>query len=117
MEKLGDITGENSKIDFGDFFTDLGGGFAGLNTANSSVTKWVNSLLELDDKENDLYKALDQIKVNNQSLRTLLTNAKKDEISIDDAQALTSVLDSMWKMYQSGEWDLDNLYDSLASIA
>jgi len=59
MESLGDITGENNTIDFEDFFKITGDETAGLNTANENVTKWVNELLKLNDKDSDLYKALD----------------------------------------------------------
>ena len=116
MEQLGDVTGGDHTIDFTDFFIDIGDGFAKL-ADNDQITEWVKYLLNLNDKENDLYKALDQIKINNESLRTLLTKSQEGKITIEDAQALTSVLDSMWKMYESGEWDTKEIYDGLAKVA
>lgn len=117
MEKLGDITGDNDTIDIGDLFPNIDWESGEKKiVSNQQAFDWINEVLLPADKDSDLGKALDSIIVNGKTLREFAQAAVKEGLTQEEATNFSAVLDSLYKMYTSGEYNLDDLYSSIQQI-
>ena len=117
MEKLGDITGDNDTIDIGDLFPDINWESGEKKAiSNQQAIDWINNVLLPADKDSDLGKALDNIVINGKTLRKFADDAVNAGLTEAEANNFASVLDSLYKMYTSGEYNLDDLYGSIQQI-
>ena len=117
MEKLGDITGANDTIDIIDLFPVINwqeGEERQIN--NQKAIDWLNNVLIPADPDSDLGKALDNILINSTSLRNWAKKAVSSGLTKEEATNFTSVINSLYKMYTSGEYNLDDLYGSIQQV-
>ena len=115
MENLGDITGGDNTIDIGDIFPKFNEN--DFTITDQNIRGWMEGLLKIEDESSDLYQALDNIIVNSKSLRQLMKEGLAGSLNKEDATALSGILNSFWQMLQSGDFNEDDLYNSIAQIA
>ena len=129
MQELGDIDTEGNGIDLTDLFTityDAEGNETGRNMEQFSkdYERWVNYVKDRINEESanynkDLANAINGIKIEGTSLVEILdwtpgdfTNAANKNI----AQAYTAILDAFTKAAQSGNYDLNNIQQSVLQV-
>ena len=115
MQKLGEITGDDNKIDMTDLFPEFNMDDENEKHImnNEKAIKWAEELLSSQNK--DIIEALQNIKINGQSLHDLLTDAITEGkgLNEENARLLSIALNSFYQSYANGEYDLENLYESL----
>ena len=108
MEKLGDIDASgDGHIDLGDLFPEID--FQG-------GTQKLKDLAGLDEFIKAAGESLDNIVINNESLTDMITRARETGLNQAEAENFTAIMDSLYQMYKSGEYNLDNIYDSIQQI-
>ena len=107
MEKLGDITGDNDTIDVTDLFPkfDVEGGKQKLNEIEG-----------LDAFIKQAGDSLDSIVINNETLTQMIARARDEGLDKTEAENFAAIMDSLYQMYKSGDYNLDNIYDSIQQI-
>ena len=109
---------EDHQLDFGELFvfgTDKENfeGYLGKDKFKEAA----NSLLEQAKSSNDLKKALEQVKINGESIKSLYTYvADGYALSAEKAQALSTATNALYKASLSGNYDLDNIYESVKEV-
>ena len=120
MEKLGDITGENDTIDISDLFPSIDWK-DGKNhiIENEQAINWINNEVLTADADSELGKFIDNALLNNRTVRDTLKAAvtESEGINEETAAALSSLLNSLWQMYISNDYNLNDPYNSLQQIA
>lgn len=112
MEKLGDISGENNTINLEELFPNFEEGQ--FNKLTGKAETWANTII---DATGDLRKAVDNIKINGTSLRDLTTQALKVGFKTEkEAQEYTQLVNSLYQMYLSGNYDLNNIFASIQDV-
>lgn len=115
MEGLKDIAGTDNKIDLTDLFPEFTADTDKL-TAYDDVKIWAKKLLD-DTANTDLQKALDNIVINGESLRTTLSKLSKGyAFSEKEAKEVQNKLDAFYQMYLSGDYSLQNLIGSIKQV-
>jgi len=116
MEKLGDITGENDTIDISDLFPSIDWK-DGKNhiIENEQAINWINNEVLTADADSELGKFIDNALLNNRTVRDTLKAAvtESEGINEETAAALSSLLNSLWQMYISNDYNLNDPYNSL----
>ena len=108
MEKLGDIdVGDNNILDLGELFvkTDTGN----WKIADENLVSFNAFLEQAGD-------SLDSIIINGQKFTDLAEKAKVEGLDQAMAENFTAIMNSLYQMYKSGDYNLDNLYDSIQQI-
>ena len=116
MEKLSDISGENTEIDLGDIVIEGPDG----QHFNEEYSKWVENIKDLIDKNSknynkDLADAFNNIKIKGISLAEIL-NYNESQLTgenEDFGKAYASLINAMVKAAQSGNYDLNNIAESV----
>lgn len=110
MEKLGDIDSDtNGKIDL----TDL---FPTFDENKSGQKQKLKPLEGFDAFVKAAGDSLDNIIINNESLSDMIDRAKTKGLDKAEAKNFTAIMDSLYQMYKSGDYNLDNIYDSIQQI-
>ena len=116
MEKLSDISGEDTKIDLGDIVIEGPDGAS----FNEEYAKWVENIKDLINKDSknyneDLANAFNSIKIEGISLAEIL-NYNEAQLTGENehfGKAYASLINAMVKAAQSGNYDLDNIAESV----
>ena len=107
MEKLGDITGGDNTIDLTDLFPEF----------TSDTDKQVlNNITGFNDFVKAAGDNLDTIVINGEKLSDTIKRAQTVGLNKAEAENFTAIMNSLYQMYQSGEYNLDNIYDSIQQI-
>ena len=130
MEKLGDVAGEDMSIDLGDLFQFEVDPMTGEYTdklvkiANDrelytgAYQKFANNILEEAKTNKDLAEALESVKINNYTLKQMFEDVTDGVKDIDmSAELYTAAINSLYQMYLSGDYKLDNLMQSVQQVA
>lgn len=120
MEKLGDIdVDQNGIFSIGDIF----GGFDideqgnKIQTYTAEFSKYAQDVLKAAETNKDLSDALNTLTINGYSVKEMLDDATDGLKNIDISnEAYFSIMDALVKAVQSGDYDLDNLMDSVRSV-
>ncbi len=108
MEKLGDIDANgNGVINIDDIFPSFD-----INSSNNKLREMAG----LDAFIEAAGEGLENIVINGESLKNLINRAKVEGVGAEEAQNLTEIMNSLYQMYQSGDYNLDNLYNSIQQI-
>lgn len=110
--------GENETFDLEELF-DFGIDKENVEgwIANNDFKDAADALLKKAESSKDLKKAIDQIKINGIQLSELLTQARdKYAFAEKDARALTAAMDALYKASLSGNYDTDNIYESVKEV-
>lgn len=108
MEKLGDIDGNGNKhIEIDDLFPKI--------DFNNGTQK-IKDLAGLDDFVKAAGESLNNITVNGESLAKMISRAREIGLNETEAKNFTAVIDSLYQMYTSGEYNLDDLYGSIQRV-
>lgn len=110
MEELGDIdAGKDGKIDLGDLFPEF--------TIEGMKQKLKPEILDnFDAFVKEAGDSLNNIIIGTESLASMIDRAKNEGLTQLEAQNFTAIMDSLYSLYKSGEYSLDNIYDSIQSI-
>jgi hypothetical protein len=119
MEELGKIDTQGNGIDFGELFDE--------NPIMKDGQKWyqwtqgardaADKILGMAENNEDLAKGLESVIVNGTTIGEMLKKAKKGmEVNEADANAYHATLAAFYKAMQSGDWDLDSIYNSIKEI-
>lgn len=116
MEKLSDISGEDTTIDLGDIVIEGPDG----TSFNEEYTKWVGNIKDLIDKNSknynkDLADAFNNIKIEGISLAEILDYNETQLIGENESfgKAYASLINAMVKAAKSGNYDLNNIAESV----
>lgn len=114
MEELGEIdVNGNAKLDFKELFNRKIGPEA-IYEATDDTKRIANHLLELSKSNEDLNNALESISVGNIKIGKILQDlASGAELDMETANLYKDVLNSLYKMALSGDYDLDDILNSL----
>lgn len=102
MEDIGDLAGEDGILDFTDIYGSL--------EADTNLQDFVTKLQE----DEELWQQLSDIYIDSRPLTEILTSA---ELTEEDARKLTQVLNAIWQMAKSDDWDITDLSTIMASLA
>ena len=115
--------GEDGQLDFSELFDQIFAPFMGGDmptgkfTASDQFKTAAERLLTMSEGSEDLKKALEQVKINDQDLATLYKQAAEGaEFTKDQAQALASATNALYKASLSGNYDTDNIYESVKEV-
>lgn len=130
MEQLGDIdVDKNGTLDFGEMFNvsnlikdyDEQGNLLAvekLYKANQQTQQVAGTILEQAKTDEDLQKALNSVKMGDKTINDMLVDLNSGtELTEQQAQQYQAAFDSLYKMWQSGDYDLNNLAGSIADVA
>lgn len=116
MEKLSDISGEDTEIDLGDIVIEGPDG----QHFNEEYSKWVENIKDLIDANSknynkDLADAFNNIKIKGISLAEILdyNESQLTGENADFGKAYASLINAMVKAAQSGNYDLNNIAESV----
>lgn len=124
MEELGNIDVEGNGIDLSEMFQMNGDNFI---LDENNLVQWTDGMHKAAEKilasadelgpDSDLYKGLENVKVNGTSLRKIFEQAR-DNISVDadTAKAYHAAISAFYAAMQSGDYDLDSIYESMKNI-
>ena len=123
MENLGNIDVDgNNVFSIGDIFQlDANGGLKknkdGLELYTKEYQDFAEDLLKQAEANEDLNKALEDVKINGITMKELFKDAANGIKNVDlDAESYFKVMDAFVKAAQSGDWDLDNIFESVKDI-
>ena len=124
MEELGKIDAEGNGIDLSEMFQMDGENFV---LDENKLVQWTEGMHNAAEKilasadelgpDSDLYKGLENVKVNGTSLREIFEQAR-DNISVDadTARAYHAAISAFYAAMQSGDYDLDNIMSSIKEV-
>lgn len=116
---------EDGQLDLGELFeqafvTDTDGIKKELPGKLQATEEFKTAAQKLIDKFKgfkDLENPLKQIKINGEQLGDLLTNATKGiAFSAEQAQGLSAAMNALYQASLSGNYDLDNIYESVKEV-
>ena len=109
MEKLGDIdVGDNGILDLSELFE--------VKTGEQNWTIAEKNLVGFNAFIEQAGDSLDSIIINGQKFTDLAEKAKVEGLDKATAENFTAIMNSLYQMYRSGDYNLDNLYDSIQQI-
>ena len=115
MEELGKIDIDGDGIEFTEMFENIGANAFKSTEAAHDAAK---NIIKLAESNPDLTKALDNIKFNNTTLGDMLHGlANNVTMTQEEAKVTFAALKSLYEMFLSGNYDLDNLMNSIADVA
>lgn len=106
MENIGDLAGKDGILDLGDIFN--------INEGNVEATANFKDFVETLQQDEELWQQLSDIYIDSRPLTELLTSA---ELTKEDAKLLTQILNAIWQMAKSDDWDITDLSTIMASLA
>ena len=114
LDKAAGLTGENNILDFEDLFQIDSDGLARVT---EEFRDGAAQILKLAKENEDLNSFLNTTSFNGDTLYNWLKTASEDgTLNQEEAQELTLVLQGLYSMLQSGEYDLQNIQESLTHI-
>lgn len=118
MENLGDVdVNKNNTIDLSELFVDYveGGDAKKYTTQAKEASKEILGAVETNK---DLEKGLEQFKIGEYSIMQILKDIQDNGIkNLDlDSNVIQAVMDALYQAYLSGDYDLDNLAESIWSV-
>ncbi len=119
MEELGDIdVDENGLFNFDDIFkfSELEDG---SKFAIAFTEQWQTAIdaLAATDPESDLGKALDSVKIGSHTLREIFSTSFQNLKDLQmNADQYATLMTSLVTWAKSGDYDLDNLYESIKEV-
>lgn len=125
MEKLGDIDVEGNGIDLSEMFkVGADGSFIldeeGYVQWQAGMQKSAEKILAMADefgKDSDLYKGLDNVKVNGVSLRKMFTDAKEGvKLTENEAKAYHATIAAFYKAMLSNDYSEDSIMASIKEV-
>jgi len=125
MEKLGDIDVEGNGIDLSEMFkVGADGSFIldeeGYVQWQAGMQKSAEKILAMADelgKDSDLYKGLDNVKVNGVSLRKMFTDAKEGvKLTENEAKAYHATIAAFYKAMLSNDYNEDSIMASIKEV-
>ncbi|MBO7691561.1 MAG: peptidoglycan-binding protein, partial [Methanobrevibacter sp.] len=80
--------------------------------------KWADGILEAAKKNEDLNKALEGVSFNDTTLKNMLADgASMAKMSKKEAEQYFTAMNSLYLMFQSGDYDLEDLLPSIQRVA
>ena len=128
MEKLGDIDVDNNgKLELGEIFeVDITGdpikNIDGLDQYTKKFKEGAQKVLEYADQlkangDSGLYDALDNVRIGAYTLRQMFKDAENGVKNIDlSAEEYQAAMSALYQAMTSGDYDLDNIGESLMNI-
>ena len=118
MEELGDIDVDGNGLDFDELFESF------TDTDGKKYYKWkegtednIQRILDMAKTNEDLANALDYMSINGKNMREMFETATKGErLTEAEARAYYAATSSLYKAMLSGNYDLDNIYDSVLEV-
>lgn len=115
MEELGKIDIDGNGLEFDEMFDILG---ANSYQATENAQAAANQIIQQSKSNEDLEKALKNIEFNEVTLGEMLEGlANGGELNKKQAAETFTTLKALYQMFLSGNYDLDNLIDSIAQVA
>lgn len=116
MEQLGDIdVDSNGNLDFLEMFT-----YMSLDTvvASQAAHEAAGNILELSENNTKLAEGLENFKIDGITLREILQQlADGATLTEEDAKKYNAALNALYQMVLSGDYDLENVYQSILQVA